>query len=447
MKKIIIGIIVIIFLIPLSYVIYEYTLTESYLKECDDIVLNLRREVAVRWDNNNFPEFAKDFLFLDDFDRKSSSYNSSTIKMPEYKEEMLYDSKLQEQYSKDISEIVPKDFSAIKQKFAPGILKKMKEEKKDDYLSPEESKTALLRPTNRLLSRTVEYWCACSFQLNKNGDYNTSLLLPLGAFYLIREAELFYGNCSHFEYIVTTQSNKMASLAILAWASQPHFESKELSKKVALDILDLVKHDCSITRYIEFYKYFVDSAFGRLSFINSLIGKDFHESSHYKDRVNYLINKPLDFEKEPYYEIKDEYERYSKEAKSYASDFTNDSSYNPLPDYLFNREKIIIHSVFAESYFHESLINERRHVEEYLSYMEFSAVALLINSYYCYNKRLPKTIEDLEEWCGKKLPTNRIDNTPYDIDTKGEHTLTYKNVKKAYYSYEKRKPLYFDFQR
>jgi hypothetical protein len=80
--------------------------------------------------------------------------------------------------------------------------------------------------------------------------------------------------------------------------------------------------------------------------------------------------------------------------------------------------------------------------------MEFAAIALLINSYYCHKNRLPKTIEELEEWSGKELPTNRVDGTPYVIDTNGKHTLSFKNIKQSYSYYSKKQPqLNFDFSK
>ena len=62
--------------------------------------------------------------------------------------------------------------------------------------------------------------------------------------------------------------------------------------------------------------------------------------------------------------------------------------------------------------------------------MEFSAIALLINSYYCKNNRLPSSIEELEKWSGTKLPINRFENKPFVIDLKSKATLTFKMLVK-----------------
>ena len=176
-----------------------------------------------------------------------------------------------------------------------------------------------------------------------------------------------------------------------------------------------------------------------------MFSKNVYDSSLYKKLFDLLINKALDLESKPFYEADKEYGVYNYEIKDYTYDRIGyDSSYNPLPDFLFNRENLLIQNAFSVSYKGQDLHKERENVEEYLGYMEFAAIALLINSYYCYNNKLPETIEKLEEWCNTKLPTKRKDNSPYVIDTEGEHTLTFKENKYSYYSYYS-KPLYFNF--
>ena len=58
-------------------------------------------------------------------------------------------------------------------------INKMKEEKRTDYPSPEETRNTPLRPSNRMLTRTVDYWVGLSLELLNKGDYNTSLLIPI----------------------------------------------------------------------------------------------------------------------------------------------------------------------------------------------------------------------------------------------------------------------------
>ena len=435
-------------MIPFLLACLKYYQTHSYMQETEEIITQLKREARVdQFNNNNMPEYAKDFLFIDEFDR-IGGYRAESINVPEIKEEMLYDLNPQNQYYEEIAEILPKDLDNIKEKFVPIILQKMNEEKRTDYLSPEEQKNAPKRPSNRHISQTVKYWCAIGLSLLKNGDSNTSLLLPLASFYLMRELEFFYGNCSDifFKTAVSNRDGKQACMAILVWASHPHFESKELSRKVAFDILEFVKLDCSFKRYIDYHKYTADQSFEELSYKMPAIYKNVFDSSQYKKMNNLFIDKALYYASEPYYSIKSQYKKYIEDIELFRRNhFGYDNSFNVMSNYLFRQEQTLIDRVFIYSGNMDYPQNERRNIETYLGYMEFAAVALLINSYYCYNQKLPKSIGELEEWCGKKLPTNREDNTPFEIDSVGEHTLTFKEIGKYYYS--KGKQLYFNFSK
>ena len=159
-----------------------------------------------------------------------------------------------------------------------------------------------------------------------------------------------------------------------------------------------------------------------------------------------FINKPLYFESKTrsFYEIKNDYENYKNHLYSYVYDFNRpDHLLRPLPNYIYNPERTIILYIFTFTYPKENLFGERKYVEEYLGYMEFAAIALLINSYYCEKNKLPKSIEQLEDWLNIKLPHNRIDDSEYEINTKGEHLLTFKHLMKTKNS----KQLYFDFSK
>lgn len=74
MKKFFIAIAIILALTILGVVHFKYSVTEFYLKRSDDIITELRRETSVKFDNNNIPKYAKDFIFADDFDLKKSFF-------------------------------------------------------------------------------------------------------------------------------------------------------------------------------------------------------------------------------------------------------------------------------------------------------------------------------------------------------------------------------------
>ena len=56
--------------------------------------------------------------------------------------------------------------------------------------------------------------------------------------------------------------------------------------------------------------------------------------------------------------------------------------------------------------------------------MEFSAIALAINAFYCERSRLPSSIGELGNWLNRDLPNNRLTNQPYKLNLDGEFLLT-----------------------
>lgn len=58
--------------------------------------------------------------------------------------------------------------------------------------------------------------------------------------------------------------------------------------------------------------------------------------------------------------------------------------------------------------------------------MEFTAIALVINSFYAEKNRLPGSIEELTSWFGEELPKNRLSGQSYKLDLENEHLLTNK---------------------
>ena len=255
--KIIIFSIIFFILSIIVFVGSRYLLTESRIRKCQEINIDLKRKTRTEFEEKNYPSFAKDFAFNGDFQY-----------LPEIKDHAIFDLQEKENYFKNLSKITPDNLDDFKVKLVPEILKLMEDKKTDEYPSTEESFKNPYRPSNRSIDATIDYWCGISYLFEKKGDFITSLLIKHGALYLIRELELNYGNCNDlwFKFKVTCQSNKLASLAIIEWASKPHPECKELSKKVALDILEIVKLDCNLTRYVEYSKYLAEQVFDR--FIN-----------------------------------------------------------------------------------------------------------------------------------------------------------------------------------
>ena len=66
-----------------------------------------------------------------------------------------------------------------------------------------------------------------------------------------------------------------------------------------------------------------------------------------------------------------------------------------------------------------------------------TAIGLAINSFVCEKKKYPKSMDELSEWFGSKLPNNRITNEPYELDFKGQHVIQNNSAID--------KDIYFDF--
>ena len=233
-----------------ALLVFNAIRTVLFLK---DYGLNLRdmqsqyRTVFPDYDDNNFPEFGKKFVCLD-IEKFENFLNVDE----------LYDSDAQERFYKKVQSFIPKNFNEFKSELAPSVLKFMKEEKTNKYPSAEETENYPKPP--KMVIPTIYHWTNMGFLHAKNGDFNTSLLIYHGIFYLTRELMTSFARSG--EFINKMQSgtyNMAASRAILVWASRPHPECQELSKSVAKDILKLVEADYPLKRNLEYNKSKVDS--------------------------------------------------------------------------------------------------------------------------------------------------------------------------------------------
>lgn len=409
---------------------FNFIRTVNFLRDYKENLKDIKGQLNVKHNDDNFPEFAKDYVF--------SKEDVNTLS-----ENTLYDSESQEKIIEETKKILPENIKDYQTKFAPSILELIKKEKTNKYPTAEETENYPAPPQSKLIRATVYNWSNLSLLFSKEGDYKTSLLVAHGIFYLMREKQTSYADSGEMIYkMVSCSYIKYASKAILVWASNPHPDCQELSKTVAKDILKLVEVDYPLKRNIEYDKYAIDSTLKHFSTKTSLVGNNVFNKSYYKEVIDFLINEPLKLESKleskNYYEVKDEYSKYSKKMK----DAIESQKFSKVfPNYFISPEKAIVYAVAYM--FCSDIEKEKLAVEESLSYMEFAAIALLINSYYCENNKLPETIEELEKWFGQKLPVSRFDYKPYVIDTKGKHLLTFKHVDKSYE--KKESELNFDF--
>ena len=416
-----------------ALLVFNAIRTVLFLK---DYGLNLKdmqsqyRTVFPDYDDNNFPEFGKKFVCLD-IEKFENFLNVDE----------LYDSAAQERFYKKVQSFIPKNFNEFKSELAPSVLKFMKEEKTNKYPTAEETENYPKPP--KMVIPTIYHWTNMGFLYAKKGDFNTSLLIYHGIFYLTRELMTSFARSG--EFINKMQSgtyNMAASRAILVWASRPHPECQELSKSVAKDILKLVEADYPLKRNLEYNKSKVDSIIKHFSKKSSLIGEGAFNTSYYKDEIDFYINEPLKLENKPFKEVKNDYLSYADKVKEAN---TPEAFLKYIPYFCLSPQKVIVHYIIFNCQHYPSITSLKLYIEKSLGYMEFAAIALLINSYYCENNKLPETIAELEKWFGQKLPVNRYNYEPYVIDTKGKHLLIFMNVDGSNESNDSR--LYFDFSK
>lgn len=413
-----------------AFLAFNFLRTFNFLRDYNKNLKDIKGQLNIKYNDDNFPEFAKDYVF-------------SKTDIEILSEKTLYDSKSQEKIIEETKKILPENIKDYRTKLAPSILELMRKEKTNKYPTVEETENYPAQPQSILIRATAYNWSNLSLIFSKEGDYKTSLLIAHGIFYLVREKQKSYAaSGTMIDKMVSNIYLKYASKAILVWASKAHLDCQELSKTVAKDILKLVEVDYPLKRNFEFNKYAIDSILKHFSTKTSLVGNNVFNKSYYKEIIDFLINEPLrlesKLESKNYYEIKDEYSKYSKKMK----DALETRRFSKIfPNFCINPEKAIVYAV--ADMFCTDLERVKLSSEESLSYMEFSAIALLINSYYCENNKLPETIDELEKWFGQKLPVSRFNYEPYIIDTKGKHLLTFKHVDKSYEI--KDSELYFDF--
>lgn len=413
---------------------FNFIRTFNFLRDYKIYLKDLKGQINIKYNDDNFPEFAKDFVFSKT-DALSESLTNST----------LYDSKVHDKIIEETQKFLPENLKDYQTKFAPSILELMNKEKTKKYPTAEETENYPAPPNHKTVRATVRFWEHLSLLFGKKGDNRTSLLLAHGIFYLSREIQTsFAAGGEMMDKMLSVAYIKFASRAILYWASHPHPDCYELSKNVAIDILKFVKADYPLKRNIEYNKYAMDGVLKHFSKKSSIIWGSVFNSSYYKEVIELIINEPLkleaDSESKTYYEVKDEYSKYHKKIDN----VINSGRFsNIFPTYCISPQKAVFY--FVAWMFCSGLEREKLAIEESLGYMEFAAIALLINSYYCENNKLPETIEELEKWFGQKIPVRRFDDKPYVIDTKGKHFLTFKHISESYGRNESE--LYFDFSK
>ena len=327
------------------------------------------------------------------------------------------------------------EFSQSLDKFkdiASIVKRRMKETKSSIPATFKESENFPANPSFKTMRATARYWTVISRMLEQKKDYENSLLLSHAILYISRDLQAKYiTSGSLINKMISVAINNIACYSIMYWASRPKPQCKELSKEVAKDILDFVKNDYPISNSMEHESLLLEDIFNSFAKKGSSMFAKLLKSRAYKEMVDKGYKNPMKFFDKPLYEIKKELSDYSEE-------------YNKLVCYdtstlvfyvLFNPEKAVSVVFFSMSC--PNFKKAKESCESSLAQMEMTAIGLAINSFVCEKKKYPKSMDELSEWFGSKLPNNRITNEPYELDFEGNHVI-YNNSVDG-------KEIYFDF--
>ena len=351
----------------------------------------------------------------------------------------------------DIDNIVPENIGKIKDYLINHrIIRWMKAKKEIKSL---DFKVLLkyahpIPPTFETIKETAIYWYLLSRYLEKEKEYKNSLILSQGIFYLSRDWEREYSD--QYISIIKTMTQEICRIgckSILIWASKPKPQDYTLSKNLAKDILEFVKSEYPPSLNLRYErKEFEDNLNSRgipnqykeeYNLIDSL-----RSTKAYKNLLDDIYEKPQAFIDKPLYEIRNELEAY----KDKLNDLFGSLSKSNINISLIIRpeETLILHLLNQRE--HDYIKMKKSH-EQKLADLEFTAIALAINSYASENNKMPESMEELSKWFGQELPRNRLTNEPYVIDLKGEHLLYNKGINEiANLESKNTDDIYFDFK-
>ena len=427
MKKIIIGILAVfgIVVLVLGYKVY---CAFSFFRQAKSMSnSDLEGRAAIKLNDDNFPDYSIKFMANDDLKAKISKLE----KLLPDKDKIFDREKANQLVTATEAEFSSQSVDDFKQ-IVSIIKNKMKETKKSVAPSFKESENFPSSPTFKTMKATARYWYMISRALEKKKDYETSLYLSHAIFYISKDFLTDYVNsCSLINKMISIAINNIACDSIMYWASRPKPQYKELSKEIAKDILDFVKNEYPLSVYIEHESLLLEEVFSNLAKKGSSMFAKLLKTNAYKEMMNICFNEPMKFFDKPIYEIKKEMKEYSEEIDK----LLNNGSSTSITNILFNPEKAVAITFFSMS--SPNFSKAKESCESSLAKMEMTAIALAINSFVCEKKKYPKSMDELSEWFGSKLPNNRITNEPYELDFKGTHVLSNNSIS----NYE----FFFDF--
>lgn len=284
-------------------------------------------------------------------------------------------------------------------------------------------------PKFETIKETAIYWYLLSRYLEKTNDNQSSLILSIGILYAARDLEREFDDgyiAPHKAF--TREICRIGCKSILLWASKPKPDNLKLSKDLAKDILEYVKSENPASLIIKYNRIIFEKVFNN-DVLENLYKKEYYILSSIRSTKDYsnviyeLYEEPLEFIDKPLYEINKELNNYKKNIDKLFDSLSKSKINISL---VTKPEKtIILHLIYLRGHDFASM---KKYHEQKLAELEFTAIALAINSYASQNGKLPNSMEELSKWFGQELPKNRLTNEPYILDLKGKHLLYNKGI-------------------
>ena len=371
----------------------------------------------------------------------------------------LYDLEKEKELFARIDKIKHDDIDNFRNDLIPEIKKLIRGNKQNIPLSLADRLKLPNAPSfSESLNLIILYWGLLSKYFEKNNEKENALILSLGIFYLIKDYESNYANTNTFvtKLFSITAYKKTCNL-ILSWASKPKPNCIELSKDVANDIIDFIENDFPLVNIVEDDYYKLNECLKINHKKGYRICSWILNSNYYKDYIDYTYKKVFDLIDKPSNISIKMLKQYSKEAEKRYSEFIEslhlkNSSIIVAKIIIslalcINPESIAISNLYQHAsnffYKYENLISSN---ETKKAKLELTAIALAINAFYCENKKLPESMEELSKWFGRELPKNRFTNEPYKLDFNSKHVIYNNGIDgKSDLSNEYTDDLYFDF--
>ena len=415
--KIIVSVIVIICI----YKIYTIYSAIRQIQAIGSMGLQYAVDTYKKPNSEDIPAFAKKFRVNDNYEKDLFTFFNGYRFDSNSKDE-----EKQKKYKESFENLKYKltfNLDEFKNELIPSILTRLNDNQPIEFPSYEERRDFPVAPEHKTFENTAKYWVFVSRIFEEQGDYDSSLLLFQGIFYLLVDYETQYRD--NYFPLYEMDIADLACDSILVWASKAKPQNRVMSKKVANALLKFAKNDYPFTDCIKNKKTHFEKAMQH-SLDNGYHPalKTINKTKKLEDALNIIFEEPIKQLDKPYLEIKDYLKAYTNRKKE-ADNFNRKAQQGPLgilnPTFLLYPERSVYEDIIG--HYGTDLNLFKRAYEHKLGKIEFTAIALLINVYYCENDRLPKSIEELSQWYGQELPKDRSTNEDYKIEENNWYTM------------------------